>query len=251
MDFYEKFVEWLQAQNYSNNYIGNHIKNLKAVMNYALSRGYHNNIDFKKREFAKPTEKVAKIFLKETELQSIFNLQLPKGLSHSRDLFLIGAYTGLRVSDFNNLTKENIIDIDGSKFIQLAQKKTKEIITIPCNSKVIRIFEKYDGNPPSPKLDQHINRDLKIIGAKAKIKEKVPVTKTLGGKEVTKPYFKYDLITTHTARRSFCTNAYKAGIPTFDIMAISGHKTEKVFYSYIRATNVDKAKKIAEHSFFK
>ena len=157
----------------------------------------------------------------------------------------------MRVSDFNNLSKDNLITIDGSTFIQIVQQKTKDIITIPCNSKVLKIFEKYSGNPPGKKPDQHINRDLKIIGAEAKIEAKIPITKTIGGKVVTKPYFKYDLITTHTARRSFCTNAYRAGIPTFDIMAISGHKTEKVFYSYIRATNIDKAKKIAKHSFFK
>ncbi len=251
MDFYEKFVGWLHSKNYSNNYIGSHIKNLKTIMNYALSRGYHNNVDFKKREFAKPTEKVDAIFLDEKELLAIFNLELSNGMAQSRDLFLIGAYTGLRVSDFNNLTEKNIIEVDGSTYVQLMQKKTKELITIPCNSYVIKILDKYDGRPPGKKSDQNINRDLKIIGSKAGINEKINITKTIGGTSIVQTFFKYDLITTHTARRSFCTNAFRAGIPTFDIMSISGHKTEKVFYNYIRATNLDKAKSISKHPFFK
>ncbi|WP_397301823.1 tyrosine-type recombinase/integrase [Nonlabens ulvanivorans] len=251
MGFYEKFVSWLQSKNFSTNYIGSHIKNLKTIMNYTHSLGYHNNLAYKKREFAKPKEEVQSIFLNETELEKIFKLKLNKSLGHSRDIFLIGAYTGLRISDLNRLTAKNIIEIDNSKFIEIKPLKTGNRITIPCNSKVLKILSKYGGDPPTKKLDQHINRDLKIIGAKAKIKDKIFITKTTGGITKVTEYLKYNLITTHTARRSFCTNAYNAGMQTFDIMNISGHKTERVFYEYIKATDQDKAKKIAEHPFFK
>ena len=40
---------------------------------------------------------------------------------------------------------------------------------------------------------------------------------------------KCDLIKTHTARRSGCTNMYLAKIQPIDIMKISGHKTERNF----------------------
>ncbi|OUS10448.1 hypothetical protein A9Q93_12910 [Nonlabens dokdonensis] len=251
MNFYEVFVEWLRTQNYSDNYIGNHIKNLKTVLNYALSRGYHNNLVFKKPEFAKPKEQVDSIYLNEEELESLYKLKLEKPQSISRDLFLIGAYTGLRVSDFNNLKKENIITINDSKFIQVVAKKTNQRLTIPCNSKVIKILDKYGGNPPPKRADQLINKDLKKIGAKAELKEVIKIKKTVGGKSKEVPYFKYDLLKTHTARKSFCTNAYKAGMQTFDIMSISGHTTEKQFYEYIRATNQEKATRLAGHAFFK
>lgn len=245
MEFYEKFVNWLRAKDYSTNYIGNNIKNLKTVMNYALSRGYHSNLDFKKREFAKPKEETEAIYLDENELTKIFNLELPDGLSHSRDLFLIGCYTGLRVSDYNRLKPENLIEIKGKIYIKIKSKKTKGLLTIPCNTKVLQILKKYGGDPPPSKPDQHINRDLKKIGAAAKINTLISIRSNENKVK------KYTQITTHCARRSFCTNAYKAGIPTFDIMQISGHQTERIFYSYIRVTNEDKAQKIAEHSFFK
>ena len=65
---------------------------------------------------------------------------------------------------------------------------------------------------------------------------------------LTKP--KYEMIKTHTTRRSFCTNAYLSGMDSLDIMALSGHKTEKNFLRYIQVTRHQRAKRIAEHKFF-
>ena len=59
-----------------------------------------------------------------------------------------------------------------------------------------------------------------------------------------KKYPKYELISSHTARRSFCTNAYKDNIPTLAIMAISGHKTEQAFLKYIKADSKEHAEKV-------
>ena len=61
---------------------------------------------------------------------------------------------------------------------------------------------------------------------------------------------KYEMMKTHTARRSFCTNAYIAKMDTLDIMALSGHKTEANFLKYIKVTGKERAKRIAEHEFF-
>ncbi len=251
MDFYLDFVNYLRDENYSNNYIANHIKNLKTILNYSLKRGYHNNREFQRREFAKPSEQVDTIYLSVTELKTIENLKLPLGQSISRDLFLIGAYSGLRVSDFNRLTKDNIREEDGISFITIQSQKTNRIVQIPCHPSIVKIFKKYNDSPPPRNQDQHINRDLKIIGKKAKISNEVTIEKTIGGKKSLKIYKKYELISTHTARRSFCTNAYLSGMPTIDIMTISGHQTERVFYNYIKASSQEKVKKIAQHHFFK
>ena len=55
-----------------------------------------------------------------------------------------------------------------------------------------------------------------------------------GGKDYTINKPKWQLLTTHTARRSYCTNAYLSGVPIQDIMNISGHKTEKSFRVYLK-----------------
>ena len=62
--------------------------------------------------------------------------------------------------------------------------------------------------------------------------------------EVIKP--KYEWITSHTARRSFCTNEFLAGTPVKLIMKISGHKKETRFYKYIRITAEEAAQKMKE-----
>jgi integrase len=73
---------------------------------------------------------------------------------------------------------------------------------------------------------------------------------TKGGKKVKITTNKYNLISNHTARRSFCTNAYLSEMPTIDIMAISGHTSEKVFYNYIKVSHLQRAEKIGKHKFF-
>jgi integrase len=57
-------------------------------------------------------------------------------------------------------------------------------------------------------------------------------------------------IRTHTARRSFATNAYLAGIPMRDIRQITGHRTADSFLKYIRVTKIETAEKLKDHSFF-
>lgn len=58
---------------------------------------------------------------------------------------------------------------------------------------------------------------------------------------------KWELVSSHTARRSGITNLYRDGIlGSRDIMAMSGHKTETVFNNYVKATASEKADSIFE-----
>ena len=95
-----------------------------------------------------------------------------------------------------------------------------------------------------------MNDYLKDIGQKAEIKEQISISKFEGGLKVTKTLPKYELISTHTARRSGATNMYLAGIPAISIMKITGHKTEKAFMRYIQMSQEDNANKLIDHPFF-
>lgn len=57
-----------------------------------------------------------------------------------------------------------------------------------------------------------------------------------GGGSIEETRAKCDRITSHTCRRSFCTNEFISGTPVKLIMSISGHKKGKDFYRYIRIT---------------
>ena len=252
LEFHKKYLEHLRSKDFSNNYIGNQIKLIKAVMNSALDSGLHNNLDFKKRSFHKPSESVYGIYLSEKELKQIEEIDYSDNEKYdrARDLFLIGAFTGLRVSDFNKLSKSNIVSKHGTTFFEIKTQKTGKVVGIPIHPTVKKILEKRHGDLPKKMPEQHINQALKEIGKKAKIKGKVTIEKTIGGKAKSVTYDKHELITNHTARRSFCTNAYLANMPVFDIMAISGHTNEKTFYGYIKITPMEQIEKLAKHPFF-
>ena len=95
-----------------------------------------------------------------------------------------------------------------------------------------------------------MNRNLKTLGRLCGIDAEVVVETTKGGRMRAYKRPKYEMIKTHTARRSFCTNAYLSGMDSLDIMALSGHKTEANFLKYIKLTGKERAKRIAEHKFF-
>jgi hypothetical protein len=95
-----------------------------------------------------------------------------------------------------------------------------------------------------------MNCGLKVLGRLCGMDEGVLLTTTKGGRimSCTKP--KYEMIKTHTARRSFCTNTYMTKMNTLDIMAMTTHKTEANFLKYIKVSGKERAKRIGEHKFF-
>jgi integrase len=252
MDFYALFIDYLENLDFSLNTIGKFIKQLKVFMNAATEENLNTNLSFKSRRFIKPTSKSTQIYLNENELKKIIELDYTDDskTDNARNLFIIGAYTGLRVSDFNGLTKNNIVENNGKRFFKITVKKTGKYLPIPIHPEVEKILMKNDGNPPKRMPEQHINLALKEIGIKAELNDEIVIKKIKGGKEIIEEKKKHELITNHTARRSFCTNAYFAGMPTLDIMAISGHTSEKVFLDYIKITADERALKISENSFF-
>ncbi len=121
---------------------------------------------------------------------------------------------------------------------------------IPIHPIVQEILDKRKGELPKKMPNQHINYALKEIGKIAGLDEQVEKRSTKGGQSKTETFKKYELICTHTGRRSFCTNAYRAGVVAQDIMTISSHKTERSFMLYLKLGESQKAEKIGEHPFF-
>jgi site-specific recombinase XerD len=249
LEFYNSFVSYLTELNYSQNTIGKHIKVLKTFLNEATDRGINKTIEFKKRKFKRPVEEPDKIYLNIEELEVIYRLDLmnDKQLERIRDLFIIACFTGLRFSDFSELKRENIIE--GNK-IKIRTNKTDELVMIPLHKLVREILSKYSNEIPKALSNAKMNLNLKHLGVLAKINDMVEVSITKGGKLVKNSVKKSSLICTHTARRSFATNLYLAGIPSITIMKITGHQTEKSFLRYIRISQEENANKLLDHPFF-
>jgi len=77
--------------------------------------------------------------------------------------------------------------------------------------------------------------------------KEVVIKRTKGGVERHKKFKKYELVTVHTARRSFATNLYVSDFPAVSIMKITGHLTEQAFLSYIRITPKENAEMLQIH----
>ena len=269
LDFYQEFVNYLRTQvltkatknnpnpkttiKMADNTVGKHISTLKTILNSAKDAGINTNLKYTSPKFASLSEDVDKIYLTENELNKIYKLDLSgiKSFDRVRDLFLVGCYTCLRFSDFTNIKPENIYNNDKGTFFKVNTLKTGETVILPLHGIVSAILKKYNHDLPRSISNQKMNDYLKEIGQKAEIKDPVSISKFEGGVKVTKTLPKYELISTHTARRSGATNMYLAGIPALSIMKITGHKTEKAFMRYIQMTQEDNANKLNDHPFFK
>lgn len=243
------FLMYLQeTYNISRNTEGKYIKNIKCFFNEATERGINKNFTFRSKKFFKPIEAVHKIFLTMTEIEKIANIELSDDEIKDvvRDYFIIACLTSLRYSDLIRIKTEFI----KNDRIQMLTKKTGEEVVIPISPMVRQILIKYNYTLPKAPCNQIFNRYIKEIGKMAEINEQVTITKTVGGIKKTSVFFKYQLLSSHTGRRSLISNCILEGINSSAVMLISGHKSHKVFSSYIRISQHQNADVLSGHSFF-
>lgn len=249
-NFYTKFVSHLNKQKYSVNNVGKYIQVIKTFLTYATENGYNKNLFFQSKQFKAFKEPGFSIYLNEEEIQALYEKDLSETphLERVRDLFVVGCWTGLRFSDFTSIKPENL---EGD-FLRIKTFKTGETVIIPIHPLVREIMTKYDGIYPNslpPAIsNQKMNSYLKDIAKTVDcLKVTVDAESTKGGMKVSEKKFKWELVTTHTARRSFATNVYKSGFPAISLMKITGHRTEKSFLLYIKVTPEENAKKLMDH----
>lgn len=236
------FVGFLQSLNLSTNTIWHKVVAVRSVMKAAVERGLTDNERWRYYKNAK--EETEAVALTEDELEKIrtCDLSFNPHLAEIRDLFLLGCWTGLRFSDVIRLRPEHI----QGDFIVIQQQKTNNYVTIPIHPVFREIWERYDGIPLTIS-NQKFNDHIKEVCKEAGICDSVLKSITKGGKKITTKYEKWQLVSSHTGRRSFATNLYKSGFPSISIMQITGHKTEAAFLKYIKVTPQEHAKLLMKH----
>ena len=250
MEFYSKFIDYFHKQGRATNTIGKHLKNIKVFAQEAVSKGVKVHPEALSKDFKVIHEQTDQVYLTENELKMIYDLDLasnPK-LERVRDLFLIGCYTGLRFADLSTLNETSLIN--NGTLIKVRTQKTGETVTIPLHWMARAILQKYDNKPPRAISNQKTNVYIKDVCKEAGIVDRVTIHITKGGRSVAITKAKHELITCHTARRSFASNLFLAGVPTISIMKITGHRTEKSFMTYIRISNEDNANMLLNHPYF-
>ena len=241
--FYYDFLHfYTHIQSLHTNGFGRAIKILKIILNDAFDKNIHQNTAFKTKSFKVMSEDVNNIYLNEDELQRIIALDLSFNptMQNVRDAFIIGCYTGLRFSDIATIDKEFV----ANNTIKIKTQKTDQWVTIPLLEPVRNIMSMYRLSPngfPKVGCSLTMNKYLKQIGELAQLNDMVVKVRSKGKTRVEQRLPKYQLITTHTARRSFATNLFKKGVPSRIIMSITGHKSEKSFNSYIKINSDENA----------
>jgi len=244
LDFYADFTTYLQKLNLSVNTIGHKIQTLKVWLNEATERGLNQSQQYKSHRFKAVSEETENIYLTVEELETIYSYKYTsESLTRVRDLFLIGAFTGLRFSDFTSITSDNIKD----NKLHIEQQKTGKSVSIPLHPIVLNIWKKYKKQLPKVISNQKFNEYIKEVCKLAAIDSNEQKSITKGGLRIKRFFEKWQLVSSHTARRSFATNLYLSGFPTLSIMQITGHKTESAFMKYIKVTHEQHAELLHKH----
>ena len=246
-DFIEDFIGYLRDKNMRNNTVKGLIEKIKAMTKKAGNYGYAVNRTFD--EISVPEEDTCSIALSMNEITRIYYYTgLTKKQEKIRDLFIVGCLTGMRYSDYSTLTSDNI----QKDIIVKKTKKTGVTVHVPVHSYIKELLDKYDGELPKDISIQHFNRSIKTICKKIGLTDKVVFTRTVGHNVVTDTYEMWQVISSHTARRSAATNMYNSGrMKTLQIMLITGHTTEKNFFRYIKIGREENAKNISTDLFFR
>jgi len=243
LDFHKDFVSYLTIEgNYGKSTIEKYISQIKMYCREAEINGYNINPEYKSRRFTFRRQKALDPYLNIDEINSIYELNIEnETLDKIRDLFIIGLWTGLRVSDFKQLKRMNIVN---DNIVVASTKKTGKPAIIPIHYQVRTVLNKYNNDVPriedlgAKRFEMLFNEKIKELCQLAKITLNI-----LGDKRNTKTnrdergiYPKYQLVSSHICRRSFVSNHY-GKFSNQAIMAITTHASEKQLLEYVKISN--------------
>ena len=243
----QKLMDYLNTRNLENAVYMKKASVLRWFLNWCRKMGYIDNEDYKLHmpHLKCPQKEV--IYLNWEELLQLyyFNYGSHYALDQARDVFCFCAFTGLRYSDAKRLKWS---DVRGDH-ISIVTQKTSNALKIELNKYSRSIIEKYrkvgvyspdDLVLPAISI-QKGNEHLKDCAMLAQIDEPLRLVSYRGSERVDKSVLKWEVITTHCARRTFVVNALRLGIPAEVIMKWTGHSDFKAMKPYVAI--VDELKK--------
>jgi integrase len=239
--YMNNLVEYLLIRDYRNVTILKFVENMRSFLRWAADRNYYEGSEHEhyhpRLKGIDPASREV-IYLEVEELMHLYSIDLPPTLARVRDVFCFCCFTGLRYSDVSALKRTDIVA--GS--IRIVTEKTAEALTIELNQYARAILEKYidaslPGGAALPVLsNQKMNDYLKEVGKIAGLTS--PVTKTyyVGNERRGQVYEKWQVLTTHCARRTFVVSALSLGIPAEVVMRWTGHSDFEAMKPYVKIT---------------
>lgn len=243
--YYFRLCRAMDEYGCSINYKGAIISKLKVVMNEGYKQKFHKNEEF--RQFKRMSEVPETIALTAGELDALWSCdKLTQMERKARDLFIIGVYAVARWEDYSRLTTDNI----SNGMLNYEQLKTGRTVVLPVSSRLFECLERNGGVAPSLS-QQKFNDAIKRCCRKIGMTEKLYVSRSRGANRVSASHERWELVSSHTARRTGATMLYLAGVPIKRCMLITGHSTESNFLRYVRITKEENARMLADNPFFR
>ena len=215
--FLRDFEVHLKEKGNSVNTVAKHMRQLRTLVNEAINQGYIPSDAYPFRKYKIKQEKGRKEFLTPDELKRLENLDVDKKLRHVLDAFLFCCYTGLRYSDFCQLTPENIIRVNGKRWLYFKSVKTGVEIRLPLHllfeGKALAVLERYDIVTDFAKIgpNSEANKYLAQLATLARIRKH---------------------ITYHTARHTCATLLVHQGVPITTVQKLLGHTSVRTTEVY-------------------
>lgn len=242
------YIEHLRRRGLSDSTIKRHLANVKWFLNWAHKHKHLKSDEY--RLFRPKLNVVAPpiIFLTWEELQKVWNYETEDfALRQTVDFFLFCCFTSLRWSDCHNLKWSDV----GTDCIKIVTIKTVEPLTIQFNKWSEAVISRYidvafpDDHVFCRTANQVMNRQLKRVMRELEIDDRITVVSYKDGQRVEEVKAKWELVGTHTGRKTFICNSLIMGIPPTVVMKWTGHADYDAMKPYIAVAESSMAREMA------
>lgn len=231
-------LDYYVKAGYRNSYTSKMFRFLKTFLHWAA---VNDHIDrslldsFKTRLKGSEGNSKAIVYLTWDELQLFYSYPFTKDyLRRVRDVFCFCSFSGLRYSDAAKLRQRDV----GETSIFVVTQKTTDALTIELNDYTREILRRYKkDNPDALALpvvsNQKYNIYLKEAARLAGLDSTIKTVYYIGNERHETNCPKWELLSTHAARRTFVVNALSLGISAEVIMKWTGHSDYKAMKPYV------------------
>ena len=230
------YMGWMRDGEMSDNCITPRLNSAKAFLAWCKRKGLVHPGSWEDFSPRVRTSSRPVIYLTWDELMTLWNCTgLTDAQRQALDVFLLQCFTGLRYSDAIDLRWSQVHE----DWLEVVTHKTGKRVRIELNKWSIDVLTRYmdEGLPDDrvfyPRGIQQANVQLKCIARLCGIDTPIDIVQYRGGKRVERTAPKYEMVTSHVARRTFVCNALRLGIPQAVVMSWTGHSSYDAMRPYI------------------
>ena len=233
-DLFEEYRFFLKKRGLRASTINNNLCWLSRLMFRAVSKRIIRCNPFENAKYEKEEKKIR--FLQKNEVMKLMSMRMnDKETELARQMFIFSCFTGLAISDMENLENKHIqTTANGQKYIRKERQKTKVEFIVPlhpiakaiishCRKEQERSEEQQTVKEKDDHLVFHRNCSRSVMDTKLSI-----VGKACGICQ---------RLSFHMARHTFGTMSLSAGIPIESIAKMMGHASISSTQIYAQVTD--------------